>query len=151
MAKQIQTVEKQIKKLIDGNETLSKNAQLLQSIPGVGFWLSSIFLSELPELGKIGRGEIASLVGVCPLNRDSGRFRGKRLIYGGRARVRRALYMGTISAIRFNYRVQAHFNQLSQRGFAFKKAMVPCMRKLLFIANAVLKTQTPWKPQQQVA
>jgi len=151
LAEQIKGIQSQIKKLIQGNKALKEKARLLQSIPGIGPTLAASLLAELPELGHLGRGQLAWLVGVCPRNRDSGKFRGKRTIYGGRAGIRKALYMATLTAIRFNPLVKTHFEALMDRQFAFKKAMIPCMRKLLFIANAVLKTGTLFQKERQIA
>ncbi len=117
---------------------------LLQSTPGVGPVLALTLLASLPELGTLTRQQIAALVGVAPLNRDSGRFRGGRRVWGGRAHVRAALYMGTLVATRFNPVIRAFYQRLCAAGKAKKVALTACMRKLLTMLNAMLKHQTPW-------
>ncbi|GAF72826.1 unnamed protein product, partial [marine sediment metagenome] len=117
---------------------------LLQSAPGVGPVLSATLLAELPELGTLNRRQVAALVGVAPLNRDSGTLRGKRTIWGGRAPVRTALYMATLVATRFNPVIRTFYQHLCATGKAKKVALTACMRKLLTILNAMLKHRTPW-------
>lgn len=119
---------------------------LLQSVPGVGPVLSLTLLAELPELGTLDRRQIASLVGVAPLNRDSGSFRGQRTVWGGRARVRTVLYMGTLVATRHNPVIKAFYQRLCAAGKAKKVALTACMRKLLTILNCMLKCRTQWDP-----
>jgi transposase len=102
-------------------------------------------LIDLPELGTLNRKQIAALVGVAPLNRDSGTLRGRRMVWGGRAHVRTALYMATLSAIRFNPVIRAFYQRLRQAGKPAKVALTACMRKLLTILNAMLKHMTPWR------
>lgn len=118
---------------------------LLRSVPGVGAVLSTTLLADLPELGKLNRKQIAALVGVAPLNRDSGTLRGKRTIWGGRAQVRTALYMGTLAATRCNPDIRFFYQRLCATGKLKKVALVACMRKLLTILNAMLKHHTTWK------
>jgi len=118
---------------------------LLQSIPGVGKILSATLLSELPELGELNRRQIAALVGVAPYNRDSGIMRGKRRIWGGRASVRAALYMAALVSTRFNPVIKEFYQRLLAKGKAKKVALVACMRRLLTIMNAILKTQKAWQ------
>lgn len=117
---------------------------LLQSAPGVGPVLSFTILAALPELGRLDRKAIAALVGVAPLNRDSGMFRGKRMIHGGRAPVRTALYMGTLVATRYNPVIRAFYQRLLAAGKPKKVALTACMRKLLIILNAMVRHQAPW-------
>ena len=119
--------------------------ELLQSVPGVGPTLSITILAELPELGTLNRKQIAALVGVAPLNRDSGTLRGKRTIWGGRATVRTALYMAALSAKRYNPVIRCFYERLLVAGKAKKVALTACMRKLLTILNAMLKYHTSWK------
>ncbi|MEM7773524.1 MAG: transposase, partial [Cyanobacteria bacterium P01_A01_bin.37] len=125
-----------------------QQAQLIQSVPGVGDVLSSTLLAELPELGHLDTKQIAALVGLAPLNRDSGQFRGRRMIWGGRARVRTALYMPTLVATRHNPVIKAFYDRLLAQGKQKKVALTACMRKLLVILNAILKTGQPWQPWQ---
>ncbi len=119
---------------------------LLQSVPGVGPTLSVTLLAELPELGTLDRRQIASLVGVAPLNRDSGLLRGKRTVWGGRARLRAALYMGTLVATRFNPVIKAFYQRLCAAGKAKKLALTACMRKMLVILNSILRRRVKWGP-----
>jgi len=123
---------------------------LLRSAPGVGPILSATLLSELPELGTLNRRQIAALVGVAPLNRDSGTFRGKRTVWGGRATVRAALYMAALVATRYNPVIRTFYQRLCAAGKAKKVAIIACMRKLLIILNAMLKHRTPWGLTPQI-
>lgn len=119
--------------------------ELLQSVPGVGPVLTSTLLASLPELGTLTNKQIAALVGVAPLNRDSGTLRGRRTVWGGRAQVRAVLYMSAIVAARFNPVIRAFYQRLCASGKAKKVALTACMRKLLTILNAMLKHLTPWR------
>ena len=119
--------------------------ELLRSVPGVGPVLTSTLLANLPELGTLTSKQIAALVGVAPLNRDSGTLRGRRTVWGGRAQVRAILYMSAIVAARFNPVIRVFYQRLQQAGKAKKVALTACMRKLLTILNAMLKHRTPWR------
>jgi len=119
---------------------------LLKSVPGVGPVLSSTLLAQLPELGTLNRKQIAALVGVAPLNHDSGKLRGKRSVWGGRASVRAALYMATLVATRHNPVIKAFYNRLCATGKPKKVALTACMRKLLTILNAMVSNRTRWFP-----
>lgn len=119
--------------------------ELLRSVPGIGPVLTSTLLANLPELGTLTHKQIAALVGVAPLNRDSGTLRGKRTVWGGRAQVRAALYMAAIVATRFNPVIRAFYYRLCAAGKAKKVAIMACMRKLLTIVNAMLKHRTLWR------
>jgi transposase len=123
---------------------------LLRSVPGIGPVTSITLLAELPELGQLNRKQIAALVGVAPFNCDSGKMRGKRAIWGGRACVRNALYMATLSASRFNPIIHQHFQHLINQGKPAKVALVACMRKLLTILNAMIHTMKSWQPHLAV-
>lgn len=118
--------------------------RLLQSVPGVGKVTSLTLLAELPELGDLNRRQIAALVGVAPLNRDSGKLRGARTIWGGRASVRAVLYMAALAASRWNPTLRAFYQHLLSKGKEKKVALTACMRKLLTILNAMLKYHTTW-------
>jgi transposase len=118
---------------------------LLRSVPGVGPVLSSVLLADLPELGKLSRKEVAALVGVAPLNRDSGLFRGRRQVWGGRSHVRTALYMAALVATRYNPIIKSFYQRLLSGGKPKKVALTACMRKLLTILNAMTRHQTPWQ------
>lgn len=123
-----------------------KKEQLLRSVPGVGPVLAATLLAELPELGELNRRQIASLVGVAPLNRDSGQRRGQRTTWGGRSGVRCALYMATLVATRHNPVIRAFYRRLREAGKPKRVALVACMRKLLVILNTMLKDGHPWRP-----
>lgn len=117
---------------------------LLKGVPGVGHVVSVTLLAELPELGTLDRRQVATLVGVAPLNSDSGERKGKRMIWGGRAPVRTALYMATLSAIRYNPVIKDFYERLLDSHKPKKVALVACMHKLLTILNAMLKARRPW-------
>ena len=119
--------------------------ELLQSVPGVGPVVTSTLLASLPELGMLTNKQIAALVGVAPLNRDSGTLRGRRTVWGGRAQVRAVLYMGALVAARFNPVIRAFYQRLCRGGKAKKVALTACMRKLLVILNTMIKHRTPWR------
>jgi transposase len=131
---------------VEASEGWRAQRALLESVPGVGPVLAITLLAALPELGTLTHKQVAALVGVAPLNRDSGTRRGRREVWGGRKAVRGALYMATLAATRCNPVIGAHFRRLRERGKAFKVAMVACMHKLLTILNAILTQQTPWQP-----
>lgn len=124
-----------------------EQADRLQGVPGIGPVLSLTLLADLPELGRLSHGQIAALVGVAPLNRDSGTLRGRRAVWGGRRAVRTALYMGTRRATRCNPAIRAFYERLLAAGKAKKVALVACMHKLLTMLNALLKHKTPWQAQ----
>ncbi len=118
---------------------------LLRSVPGVGAVLSTSLMADLPELGTLNRRQIAALVGVAPFNRDSGAFRGKRCVWGGRVHLRSTLFMATLAATRSNPVIRTFYHRLCEAGKPRKVALTACMRKLLTILNAILKSQTPWQ------
>ena len=118
---------------------------LLTSVPGVGDVTAHTLIADLPELGQLDRRRLAALVGVAPINRDSGQMRGKRTIAGGRTDVRNALYMATLSASRWNPVIKQHYQSLVERGRPKKVALVACMRRLLGILNAIMRAKTPWQ------
>lgn len=119
---------------------------LLRTVPGIGPITACNLLAHLPELGTLNRKQIAALVGVAPLNRDSGTLRGRRTCWGGRANVRSVLYMAALVATRYNSAIRAFYHRLLAAGKAKKVALVACMRKLLTIVNAMLKHGTAWEP-----
>lgn len=123
------------------------NSQLLDSVPGVGKVTICTLLARLPELGHLDRAAIAALAGVAPFARESGQWRGRRFIWGGRADVRAVLYMAVISAIRCNPLIKAFYKRLLAAGKAPKLAITACMRKLLTILNCMMRTRTPWNPR----
>lgn len=125
-------------------------AHLMMSIPGVGRVTATTLLAALPELGQLSRREISALVGVCPFNRDSGGHRGRRVIWGGRASVRTVLYMAALAASRHNPMIKAFYQKLLAAGKMKKVALVACMRKLLVILNAMVKSNTPWRSVETI-
>lgn len=144
---EIAGIDQQIAGRIDADRDLAHRAELLRSIPGIGVIAASTFVAELPELGQVGKKQIAALVGVAPMNRDSGASRGEAHIKGGRLSVRCVLYMAAISAIRCNPAIKAFYKRLRDEGKPPKLAIVAAMRKLLIIANAVAEQNRPWSPQ----
>ncbi len=120
-------------------------AELITSIPGVGRVTATSILATLPELGRLDRREISALVGVCPFNRDSGKHKGRRAIWGGRANIRAVLYMAALVASRHNPIIKTFYQKLLAAGKMKKVALVACMRKLLVILNAMVKANTPWR------
>jgi transposase len=142
---QLRELDRRLTEVISADPVLCQRLALLATVPGVGAVTAAALLAELPELGAMNRGQAAKLVGLAPLNRDSGSLRGKRMIGGGRSQVRRSLYMATLTATRYNQSIQSYYQQLLQRGKAKMTALVACMRKLLLILNAILKNQSPWR------
>jgi transposase len=145
--RQIEKVESLIAKLIDRNDDWRDMVRLLQSVPGVGTTVATTLVAELPELGKINRQEIASLVGLAPFDRESGRWKGKRRCFGGRANIRSLLYMAALTARRCNPIIQRLAQRLTTAGKAYKVIMVACMRKLLTILNVIASSRKPWHYQ----
>lgn len=138
-------IEQELDDWIDKNTFWRDTRSRLQSVPGVGPVTSFTLLAELPELGTLSRQKIAALVGLAPFNRDSGRFRGRRHIFGGRADIRSVLYMAALSAIRYNPIIQTFYNRLIAKGKLFKVAITACMRKLLTILNAIVRDASNWQ------
>lgn len=141
---ELKRADKDLDQSIRQSPIWRENEDLLRSVPGMGPVISRTLLAELPELGRLNRKQIAALVGVAPLNRDSGTLRGRRSIWGGRATVRAALYMGALVASRRNAVIQTFYRRLRNAGKAPKIALVACMRKLLTILNAMIKHKTHW-------
>jgi len=142
------TLDDDLETVLRGSPLWRENDDLLQSVPGIGPVCARTLLLELPELGTLTRQQIAALVGVAPLNCDSGTLRGRRIIWGGRAHVRTVLYMGTLVATRYNPRIKAFYERLLAAGKVKKVALTACMRKFLTILNAMLKHRTPWHAQE---
>jgi transposase len=137
-------IDNDLSKTLSENIVWKEKSEILTSCKGIGKVVSSTLLCSLPELGTLNRREISALVGICPFNRDSGKMRGKRAIFGGRATVRAMLYMAAFSARRFNPVIKSFYDRLIQAGKLHKVAMVACMRKLLTILNAMLKNMEKW-------
>lgn len=140
-------VESELQRLIDQNLSFRRKFKLLCSVKGIGPATSYTLISQLPELGTVNRKEIAALVGVAPFNRDSGRWRGKRTTWGGRAGVRAQLYMAALTASQHNPVVRAFYQRLIEAGKPKKVALTACMRKLVVILNAMVKNGTLWDPE----
>ena len=145
---QARELEREIEQAVRDDPATAARAALLRSVPGVGPVVAATLLGQLPELGRLGRRQVAALVGVAPLNRDSGTRSGPRRIGGGRGTVRAALYMATLSAVRDPRFLRAHHLQLRARGKPPKVALVACLRKLLVVLNAVLRDGVPWSPER---
>jgi transposase len=145
LQKELSRTDGDLDKAIKESPALAENEALLRSVPGVGPVLARTLLAQVPELGTLTHKRLAALVGVAPLNRDSGTLRGRRSVWGGRAEVRAALYMGALVAARRNPVVREFYERLLAVGKPKKVALVACMRKLLAILNAVLKHRTPWR------
>jgi len=145
LIREIDQIEAEIERRINDSDTWRKTSQLLQSVPGVGPVLSATLITDMPELGILSHKQIASLAGVAPFPRESGRWKGKRICQGGRHSLRRVLYMATIAATRFNPVIKYFYQNLCQRGKPKKLAIIACARKLLVILNAILKNQLLWR------
>lgn len=143
---QLAQVNEQIEQLIDHTPALQQRAAILRSAPGIGPATTGSLIAELPELGRLNRQQIAKLVGVAPMNRDSGLMRGRRTTAAGRTSVRRALYMATLVATRRNPHISAFYQRLLANGKSKMVALVASMRKFLTILNLMIARQTPWNP-----
>jgi len=143
---QLDDIEREIQHRIKASPVWRAKEKLLKSVPGVGDGTATMLIAMLPELGTLNRRQIAALVGLAPMNRDSGKFRGKRMIVGGRAAVRAYLYMPMLTAIRLNPVIKQLFDRLTAAGKEFKVAITACMRKLLTILNAIMRDLRPWQP-----
>lgn len=147
LAKELKEIDDDIAKHIASDADLAHRAQLLESIPGFGKVTAATLVAELPELGTIGKKQIAALVGVAPMNRDSGYARGEAHIAGGRLSVRCVLYMATLSAIKSNKPIKAFYKRLRSEGKPAKVAIVAAMRKFIIIANTIVQKDQPWHLQ----
>jgi transposase len=147
LEQQREELDRQIAALIEADDDWRNKRDLLASVPGVGEVTASHLVSEVPELGKLGRGAIAALIGLAPMNRDSGTLRGKRRIGGGRTLVRTQLYMATLTAMRFNPTIRAFAERLKAAGKPFKVVAIACARKLLTILNVMVRDNQHWNPK----
>lgn len=145
LRRQVKDIDKDIGKSVRNSPMWREKDDLLQSVPGIGPVVSSMMLASLPELGTLNRKQIAALVGVAPINRDSGTLRGKRSVWGGRAPMRAALYMATLVATKHNIVIRAFYQRLLIAGKAKKVALVACMHKLLTIVNAMMRSGRRWQ------
>ena len=146
LEQQIEDLDREIAKLVEADDDWHGKAGVVDSVPGIGPGTANRLVVELPELGRLNRGEIAKLAGLAPLNRDSGRYRGQRKIGGGRADVRACLYMAAFNARQHCDRFRDYFDGLIARGKLYQVAMAACMRKLLVTLNQMVKTNTRWNP-----
>ena len=141
----IEALNEQIQSLAQQQQDWRRKDEILQSVKGIGKVTAALCLAELPELGTLSEKQIARLVGVAPLNHDSGKHKGKRMIAGGRTSVRCGLYMATLVAIRHNPVIQKFYARLLANGKLKKVALVACMRKLLVILNAMIRDNKTWQ------
>jgi len=141
---QLAQIDAEVGALIDNDPEWRQRVELVDGVPGIGKTIASRLVADLPELGKLNRGQIAALVGVAPMNRDSGRRLGKRFVRGGRADARHALFMAAWVAKRHNPTIRAYAERLAAAGKAFKVVITACMRKILVILNVMVKTRTAW-------
>lgn len=146
LKKQIQELEKEIDAFVDSHPDLKEKDELLQEVEGVGKQTAAKLMADVPELGRCDRKQIAALIGIAPINHDSGYKTGQRSISGGRPDVRRVLYMATLAATRFNPVIKIFYQRLLKAGKKKKVALVACMRKLLTILNAILRDRVHWNP-----
>ncbi len=147
LSERIDDINKDISSFIEKSATFKQFEKVVTSVPGVGSIMSATLQAFLPELGTLGRKQIAALAGVAPFNRDSGRFTGKRIVWGGRANLRSVLYMSTLTAIRCNSVIKSFFSRLVEAGKPKKVAITACMRKLITILNSMVKNNTFWQKE----
>ena len=145
MTAEINRLERRIAQLIDQDRELARSAKLLRSMPGIGPIATASLLAELPELGQLSRRKIAALVGLAPFSRDSGAWRGRRRVWGGRADLRQALHMGVIAAIRRDNPIATAYRRLRDKGKPHKVASTAVLRKMIVQLNAILRTQKPYQ------
>jgi len=151
MRKQLKIIDTRLAQMIANDKENARIIEILDSVAGVGPVMISTILAQLPELGKLNREEIAKLVGVAPINRDSGKSTGKRYIGGGRSYIRRVLYMSTLAAIRCNSKFKAVYKHLRTMGKERKVAIVACMRKMITTLNALIKNNELWQNERSVS
>ncbi len=150
LKKELENLDKNINDFIKSSPIYKDKVQIFKSTPGCGPVLASSLIAFMPELGKLNRKKIALLAGLAPLNNDSGKFKGKRTVRGGRENIRSILYMATMSAIRFNPPIKKFHERLIAKGKPKKVAITACMRKLLVTLNAMCKTKTEWSFKEQL-
>ncbi len=145
LERELDDLDRELKQMIEESPMWRAKDEILRSVPGIGPVASVTLLSGVPELGTVSHKQIAALVGVAPLNRDSGVYRGKRSIWGGRGRIRRTLYMAALSATRVNPAIRDFYHRLTEAGKPKMVAIVACMRKLLVILNSMLRHGSYWR------
>lgn len=144
LKRELDDMDRMLKNRIQQDPESSEKSSILQSAPGIGPIVSSVLIGRIPELGNLNRRKIANLIGLAPLNRDSGQYRGKRMVWGGRSRVRALLYMSTLVATRYNPVIRRLYLRLLEAGKPKKVALVACMRKFITILNSMVKHHTTW-------
>jgi transposase len=147
LERQVRDIEKAIEALVESDDDWRHKTQLIESVPGLGGVTATTIVADVPELGQLNRQQVSALVGLAPYNNDSGPRKGQRSISGGRKSVRSVLYMAALAAKRCNPVIKAFADRLTQHGKPFKVVLTACMRKLLVILNAIVKSGQPWKPQ----
>jgi transposase len=145
---ELKSIDELLSKMLEKDKKNQRKIEILQSAQGIGKVSTSVLLAQLPELGKLNREQIAKLVGVAPMNRDSGNTMGKRFIMGGRGNVRAILYMATLVAIRHNEKIKAYYAHLKSHKKESKVALVACMRKFITILNYLIKTDQTWEEKR---
>ncbi|GFO65711.1 IS110 family transposase [Geomonas paludis] len=151
LEEQIRSYDDDISRFIQSSPMWKAKGEILTSVKGIGPVTAATLLAALPELGSVTRQQISALVGLCPYNRDSGRVKGKRSIWGGRAAVRCVLYMAALAAVRFNPTIKVFYDRLRNAGKVHKVAITATMRKLLVILNAMLRDNQPWSDSHAFA
>ncbi len=151
LEQRLEQINSEIEQLTQNNHQLITKVNLLKTTPGIGPVISTTLVSELPELGQLTAKQISRLVGVAPINHDSGQHKGKRMIHGGRGHVRASLYMGAVVAIRHNPVIKAFYHRLVERGKSQKLALTACVHKMLVILNAMVRDNSPWSVSDNLA
>ena len=145
LTQEIEKIDQTINEMIRSDPDMQRKSNLLQSVPGVGENTAAMLLADLPELGQFNRAQVAAMVGVAPINRDSGKYRGKRMTGSGRRHVRKSLFMSMLSVIQYNPQLKPFYDRLVEAGKAKMVALIATMRKLLIILNSMLKNDQPWR------
>ena len=148
LKQQVKTIDERLAQCVQADTVNARKVEIIESVKGLGPVAVSTFLAKLPELGELNRGQIAKLVGVAPMNNDSGQASGQRCTFGGRSYVRRVLYMATLVATRFNSQIKTFYQRLLADGKPKKVALTAAMRKLLTILNTLIKTDQLWEPNK---
>ena len=144
--KELYALEKDLAEIISSDKSLLEDNCIIQSIPGIGPVVAGTIIAELPELGNVTRKEAAALVGVAPFNKDSGKFRGRRHIWAGRAKIRKVLYSAMRPCLRYNGVIRGWFDRFRAAGKLYKVAVIACIRKILTVIRAMLISRKSWNP-----